>query len=258
MHLGTLIARFREEERMSMDEFASRSGLSKAYISMLERNVNSRSGKPIVPSLETIKAVSGAIGVDFNAVISIIDPDTKVTIREPSRLSLTIRDTVQIMRTLDDEGQMIVHNTAEGLHASGKYDRPEAIELVTEAQALYTLGTAAAGSGFYNEDYIENYRLIMTTEIPEHDFTLDVEGNSMFPAILDGDVVFVRKEFDRIDNKIYVLDIDGETVVKRVVFETDKIILRSDNPEWDDREVTGYALEHTRIEGIVVGWETPE
>jgi hypothetical protein len=44
---------------------------------------------------------------------------------------------------------MIVHNTAEGLHASGKYDRPEAIELVTEAQALYTLGTAAAGSGFY-------------------------------------------------------------------------------------------------------------
>ena len=78
MHLGTLIARFREEERMSMDEFASRSGLSKAYISMLERNVNSRSGKPIVPSLETIKAVSGAIGVDFNAVISIIDPDTKV------------------------------------------------------------------------------------------------------------------------------------------------------------------------------------
>ena len=74
MHLGTLIARFREEERMSMDEFASRSGLSKAYISMLERNVNSRSGKPIVPSLETIKAVSGAIGVDFNAVISIIDP----------------------------------------------------------------------------------------------------------------------------------------------------------------------------------------
>ena len=70
-------------------------------------------------------------------------------------------------------------------------DRPEAIELVTEAQALYTLGTAAAGSGFYNEDYIENYRLIMTTEIPEHDFTLDVEGNSMFPAIMDGDVVFV-------------------------------------------------------------------
>jgi transcriptional regulator with XRE-family HTH domain len=42
MHLGTLIARFREEERMSMDEFASRSGLSKAYISMLERNVNSK------------------------------------------------------------------------------------------------------------------------------------------------------------------------------------------------------------------------
>ena len=40
MHLGTLIARFREEERMSMDEFASRSGLSKAYISMLERRVD--------------------------------------------------------------------------------------------------------------------------------------------------------------------------------------------------------------------------
>ena len=40
----------------------------------------------------------------------------------------------------------------------------------------------------------------------------------MFPAIMDGDVVFVRKDYDRIDNKIYVLDIDGETVVKRVIF----------------------------------------
>ena len=50
---------------------------------------------------------------------------------------------------LNNDGQEVVYKQAVLVKASGKYDRPEAIELVTEAQALYTLGTAAAGSGFY-------------------------------------------------------------------------------------------------------------
>jgi len=234
------------ERNMQQADLVRLTGISKGAISSY------LSGE-YVPKQNNTYKIAQALNVDVGDLLQWGAKKRRQLVR-----SYTINKTVEILEQLNNDGQEVVYKQAELVKASGKYDRPEAIELVTEAQALYTLGTAAAGSGFYNEDYIENYRLIMTTEIPEHDFTLDVEGNSMFPAILDGDVVFVRKEFDRIDNKIYVLDIDGETVVKRVVFKTDKIILKSDNPEWDDREVTGFELERTRIEGRVVGWETPE
>ena len=61
-----------------MDQFAQRSGLSKAYVSVLERNYNPVNGKPVVPSLETIKAVSLAIGKDFNDVIALLDGNQPV------------------------------------------------------------------------------------------------------------------------------------------------------------------------------------
>ena len=67
--LGDLIKQYRQEHSCSMDQFSKLSGLSKAYISILERNVNPVNGKPVIPSLETIKAVSQAIGMDFNDVI---------------------------------------------------------------------------------------------------------------------------------------------------------------------------------------------
>ena len=61
MILGDLIKEYRREHGYSMDQFAKMSGLSKAYISILERNVNPVNNKPVIPSLETIKAVAQAI-----------------------------------------------------------------------------------------------------------------------------------------------------------------------------------------------------
>ncbi|HEQ7796970.1 TPA: helix-turn-helix transcriptional regulator, partial [Streptococcus pyogenes] len=38
MKLGEIIKNFREEKKLSMDRFAEKSGLTKGYISMLEKN----------------------------------------------------------------------------------------------------------------------------------------------------------------------------------------------------------------------------
>lgn len=73
MILGDLIKQYRTETHMNMEQFAQKSGLSKAYVSILERNYNPVNGKPVVPSLETIKAVSCVIGMDFNEVISLLE-----------------------------------------------------------------------------------------------------------------------------------------------------------------------------------------
>ena len=78
MHLGEIVYQYRKENGLSMDEFAKKSGLSKGYISMLEKNENPQSKKEIVPSLETINQVAGVIGVDLDTLLNQLGRNQKV------------------------------------------------------------------------------------------------------------------------------------------------------------------------------------
>lgn len=75
MTLGDIVKRYRSDNHLSMDDFARLSGLSKGYISMLERNENPISKKPIVPSLTTIKGVAQALGKTPEEVMRMLGPD---------------------------------------------------------------------------------------------------------------------------------------------------------------------------------------
>lgn len=88
MNLGEIIKAFRTENGYSMDDFAAKSGLSKAYISILERNRNPVNGKPAVPSLETIKSVASAMNIDFNDVIAMLDGTQEVSLIPPGFMPL--------------------------------------------------------------------------------------------------------------------------------------------------------------------------
>ena len=55
MHLGEIIKKYRTQNNMSMDSFSKRSGISKAYISVLEKNKDPRNGKKVTPSIPIIK-----------------------------------------------------------------------------------------------------------------------------------------------------------------------------------------------------------
>lgn len=61
MTLGEEIRKYRKEHSLSLDQFAFKTGLSKSYLSMLENNKDPR-GKPINPSLDTIKKVAAVCG----------------------------------------------------------------------------------------------------------------------------------------------------------------------------------------------------
>ena len=52
MTLGEIIKKYRKDNNLSMDAFSERSGISKAYISLLEKNKHPKTGKPITPSIQ--------------------------------------------------------------------------------------------------------------------------------------------------------------------------------------------------------------
>lgn len=72
MTLGDVIAQYRSQHQMSMDKFSEIAGISKGYISMLEKNKTQRGDEPS-PSIETYRNVAKAIGMDVDALIRAVD-----------------------------------------------------------------------------------------------------------------------------------------------------------------------------------------
>lgn len=69
MNIGDIIKDYREKNNITMDEFATKSGLSKGYISMLEKNENPKTKLPIMPTTKTLTAVSSAIGISVSELM---------------------------------------------------------------------------------------------------------------------------------------------------------------------------------------------
>lgn len=114
MTLGDVISQYRAEHRMSMDRFAELSGISKAYISILERNRTSRGDEPS-PSYEMYKSVARAIGADVDDLIRTVEgkislvgltaarADTEELPTNRNVLRLAGRDGSYLERTLTDD-----------------------------------------------------------------------------------------------------------------------------------------------------------
>ena len=80
MNLGAFIKNYREQHSLSMQEFSEKSGLSKGYISMLESGRHPQTNKPIIPSIETIKKLSCAMGISIDELISILDSNQEIAL----------------------------------------------------------------------------------------------------------------------------------------------------------------------------------
>ncbi len=66
MTLRELVITFRTEKGLSQRQFAALCGLSNGYISMLEKNVNPKTGLPVTPSLPALKKIARGMGLTLN------------------------------------------------------------------------------------------------------------------------------------------------------------------------------------------------
>lgn len=84
---------------------------------------------------------------------------------------------------------------------------------------------------------------------------INATGNSMSPTIENGDKLIVEHwSGDQIqDNKVYVFCFNNEFFVKRLSKNLDEIIIKSDNPEYRIRTISGNTLNELLLIGKIVG-----
>lgn len=80
MTLGEIVKRYREDNGISMDEFAKRCSLSKGYISMIENNINPRNNKPIAPTITSMNKIALGMCIDIDKLFELMDSSQLVTL----------------------------------------------------------------------------------------------------------------------------------------------------------------------------------
>lgn len=82
MYLGDLIKKYRTDHKISQRDFAKLCNLSHTYIAALEKNIDPRTGKPIAPTLDTVKYVAKAMNMSIEDVLHLLEENQEFNLKE--------------------------------------------------------------------------------------------------------------------------------------------------------------------------------
>ncbi len=126
-----------------------------------------------------------------------------------------------------------------------------------QTQRIPMLGEIACGEPIFCDEDRESYVEVGTNI--HADFCLKAKGDSMINArICDGDIVFIRQQPMVENGDIAAVIIDDEATLKRVYFDKEdgKLVLQAENPKYKPLMYVGEELNHIRILGKAIAFES--
>lgn len=126
-----------------------------------------------------------------------------------------------------------------------------------ETKKFRLLGNIACGEPIFADEQFESY-VIAGSNI-DADFCLKAKGDSMIGArIDDGDIVFIKQQEMVDDGEIAAVLIEDEATLKRVQYnpKENELLLFAENPKYKTMRFTGEELNHIRILGKAVAFQS--
>ena len=91
MTLSELIINYRREHGISQRQMAAQCKLSTGYISLIEKETNPQTGKPMVPSLSVLNKLATGMAMSIDGLLSVCD-DMPVNINATEKTALDEKD----------------------------------------------------------------------------------------------------------------------------------------------------------------------
>ncbi len=173
MTLGEIIKAYRDEHDMSMEDFSKASGISKTYVWMLEKNINTKTGKEIVPTVEYIQKAAKAMLMDFDDLFDMINDTVKIQLDD----AVIIKKAVRVP---------VLGRVAAGIPISAIEDIID-YEEISEKMAHTGTFFALKIKGNSMEPKIENGSIVIVRQQE------DVESGSIVIALVNGDDAVCKK-----------------------------------------------------------------
>ena len=192
MILGDIIKEYREKNNLSQRDFAKKCGLSYTYISALEKNLDYRSGKPISPTLETIRNVANNVNSNVINVYGTIPAGI------PMEMIEDVIDTEEI-----DAGMLKGEKQYFGLKIKGNSMYPEyldgdtiILEKVNDCESGQDCVVMVNGNDGTFKKVIKN-EAEQTIKLQPINTTLDENGNFLYEPI-----TYTKEQIEKLPVKI--------------------------------------------------------
>ncbi|HFI0036734.1 TPA: helix-turn-helix domain-containing protein [Streptococcus suis] len=246
MILGDILKEYRSKNNLSMDKFAEKSGLTKGYISMLEKNQHPKTKKALLPTMETLEKVAKGMAIPVAELIEQLDSNQAISLTITPAQFILFQESigVEILRLnrqlkgnfhekwveFGQEQLIAMHKNSDISPVIHLDDYRKQIELVVP-------GKVSAGTGYWQDTDFDNIVSFAKDNIPDeqqYDTIAQVVGNSMAPSIQDGDYLFIRLTPDIPLNSIGIFSVNGENFVKKYKGS----YLQSLNPDYEDIDLS--------------------
>ncbi|EGQ2773793.1 helix-turn-helix domain-containing protein [Staphylococcus pseudintermedius] len=173
------------------------------------------------PKLDKLPEIANVFGVEPLDLIS--ESNIQEVIAKINDVSSQLTPPRQ-KRVLDFANEQLNEQNNKVLHINSN-------NIVSEEVAVY--GYASAGTGETLIDGVE-FTMQYNGHIPNHDFALQVNGDSMEPLFEDKEIIFIDKTKQINSGQIGIFVIDGEAYLKKVFINEEGIRLVSLNPKYPD------------------------
>lgn len=216
--MNEIIKMKRLEKNMSLEDVGKLVGVGKSTVRKWENGMIENMGR------DKIVALSKALDISPIDILGMSEKDLPKSSIE------------SIYNQLDQPRKAKVYNFAEyQLREQNK--RPKI--------TIEIRGYVSAGTGEWLEDEIVD-EVSYEGVIPEHDFAVKVNGDSMLPLFEDGQVIFIKGTSDVRDGQIIVCQVNNEAFVKKL--SGNKLV--SLNKKYEDISISD--TDDFKIYGVVV------
>lgn len=215
MRIGDIIKNYRNDNKMTMQEFAERTKLSKAYISMLEKGYHPQNNKPITPTLTTLSKIATGMNINLNNLLEKLDSEQIVNLK-PDIPNINPITKVKIP---------LLGDIACGKPIFCNEDRESYVEVGAEIHADFCLrakGDSMIGARIYDGDIVFIREQSM------------VENGKIAAVVIDDEATLKRVSYDS---------------------SIDELRLMAENPNYKTMIFHGEELNQIRILGKAIAFQ---
>ncbi|CAK1231664.1 Phage repressor protein C [Fructobacillus evanidus] len=151
---------------------------------------------------------------------------------------------ISVYEKLNPNRQTNVYN-----YANDQLEEQNKVVQMPTTNTVEVYGAVSAGTGEYMVDN-QPEEVDYSGTVPEHDFAVTVNGDSMTPLFDDKQIIFVKKAQEARSGQIVIADYDGQAYVKKFVHDNNGCRLVSLNKKYNDMPVNEQ--HEFSIFGIVI------
>lgn len=231
MDFGQRLKNLRLERGYTQQDLSSAVGVSTVAVRSWEHNTKK-------PNMDALIALGRFLNTSIDTLLDIQPKGSEQNYT--FILSPAEKRFLQNYRELDSHGKKIV-NTVCSLEkeridlAAKPKNRSKVIQLANTERERYIprYTTPSAAGTSVPLDGADFEMILVDNSVPdEADYAVNIQGNSMFPYIHDGDMVYVKKDAEMAIGDVGIFCVDGAMYCKQYyVDENGNLELVSANPE---------------------------